>query len=118
MLYALREGLRIVFEEGLAARFERHQRLGDQLKMEMERLGFKLFAQEGYHLPMLTSVFLPDGLEDGPTRKRLLNDYQIEVGGGLGRYSGKIWRIGLMGESCRVQNIHSLTHALGEILKR
>ncbi len=118
MLYALREGLRIVFEEGLAARFERHQRLGDRLKMEMERLGFRLFSQEGYHLPMLTSVYLPDGVEDGPTRKRLLNDYQIEVGGGLGRYSGKIWRIGLMGESCRVQNIHSLTHALEEILER
>src|SRR4030043_1461480 len=108
MLYALREGLRIVFEEGLAARFERHQRLGDQLKMTLERLGFKLFAQEGYHLPMLTSVYLPDGVEDGLTRKRLLNDYQIEVGGGLGHYSGKIWRIGLMGEACRVQNITSL----------
>ncbi len=116
MLYAMREGLRIVLEEGLDARFERHQTLGDLLKMELEGIGFKLFAQEGYRLPMLTSVSLPKGLEDLPTRIRLLNDYHIEVGGGLGALKGKIWRVGLMGETCRVQNIYSLMGALKEIL--
>ena len=90
--------------------------MGDRLKMELERLGFKLFAQEGYRLSMLTSAYLPAGVEDVPTRKRLLDDYGIEVGGGLGKVKGKIWRVGLMGESCRLQNIHSLVAALKEIL--
>jgi alanine-glyoxylate transaminase/serine-glyoxylate transaminase/serine-pyruvate transaminase len=116
MLYALREGLRIVFEEGLEARFRRHEMMGDRLKRELERLGFRLFAQEGYRLSMLTSAYLPAGVEEVPTRKRLLEHYGIEVGGGLGKVSGKIWRVGLMGESCRLQTIHSLIAALQEIL--
>ena len=116
MFYALREGLRIVFEEGLEARFRRHETLGDRLKMELERLGFRLFAQEGYRLSMLTSAYLPNGVEDVPTRKRLLDEYGIEVGGGLGKVKGKIWRVGLMGEACRIENIHSLVSALKEIL--
>ena len=116
MFYALREGLRIVMEEGLEARFERHQILGDHLKMELEGLGFKLFAQEGYRLPMLTSVALPNGVEDAPIRKRLLDEYQIEIGGGLGQLKGKVWRIGLMGETCRMQNIACLMGALKDLL--
>ena len=116
MFYALREGLKIVFEEGIEARFRRHQTMGDCLKMELERLGFRLFAQEGYRLSMLTSAYLPAGIEDVPTRKRLLNEYGIEVGGGLGKVSGKIWRVGLMGEGARLQTIHSLVGALKEIL--
>jgi alanine-glyoxylate transaminase/serine-glyoxylate transaminase/serine-pyruvate transaminase len=116
MLYALREGLRIIFEEGLEARFQRHQTLGDRLKMELENFGFKQFAQEGYRLPMLTSVYVPDKVNDAQTRMRLLNDYKIEIGGGLGHLKGKIWRIGLMGETCRLQNIHLLIGALREIL--
>jgi alanine-glyoxylate transaminase/serine-glyoxylate transaminase/serine-pyruvate transaminase len=116
MIYALREGLRIIFDEGLEARFQRHQTLGDRLKMELEGFGFKLFAQEGYRLPMLTSVTLPDWINDVPTRKRLLNEYNIEVGGGLGQLKGKIWRIGLMGETCRVQSIHRLMGSLRELL--
>ncbi len=116
MFYALREGLRIIFEEGLEERFHRHQELGDRLKMELEGLGFKLFAQEGYRLSMLTSVILPDGLDDASTRKKLLDGYNLEVGGGLGHLKGKIWRIGLMGETCKLQNIHYLIGALKEIL--
>ncbi len=117
MLYALREGLRIIFEEGLEARLQRHQVLGDKLKMELENFGFKPFAQEGYRLPMLTSVCVPDKVDDAKTRMRLLNDYKIEIGGGLGHLKGKIWRIGLMGETCRLQNIHLLMGALKELLK-
>ncbi len=116
MFYALREGLRIIFEEGLEARFKRHETLGDLLKMEMEELGFRLFAQEGHRLPMLTSVELPEGVHDAPARRRLLDDYHIEVGGGFGQLKGKIWRVGLMGETCRLQNIKTLTGALKEIL--
>jgi alanine-glyoxylate transaminase/serine-glyoxylate transaminase/serine-pyruvate transaminase len=117
MFYALREGLGIIFEEGLEARFKRHQLLGDRLKMELEGFGFKLFAQEGYRLPMLTSVILPDWVEDLPVRKRLLDDYNIEVGGGLGPLKGKIWRVGLMGETCKMQNIMCLLGALRDILQ-
>jgi alanine-glyoxylate transaminase/serine-glyoxylate transaminase/serine-pyruvate transaminase len=116
MFYALREGLKIIFEEGLKARFQRHQTLGDRLKMELEELGFKLFAQEGYRLHNLTSVLLPDKVDDVTIRSRLLNDYNIEVGGGLGRLKGKIWRVGLMGETCKIRNIHCLMGALKEIL--
>jgi alanine-glyoxylate transaminase / serine-glyoxylate transaminase / serine-pyruvate transaminase len=118
MLYGLREGLKIIFEEGLEARFERHQTLGDRLKLELETLGFRLFAQEGYRLPMLNSVQLAPGVEDLAVRKRLLNEYNIEVGGGLGQVKGKIWRVGLMGETCKVQNITYLVGALKEILKK
>jgi alanine-glyoxylate transaminase/serine-glyoxylate transaminase/serine-pyruvate transaminase len=116
MFYALKEGLKIVMEEGLEARYQRHQTLGDHLKMELERIGFKLFAQEGHRLPMLTSVALPNGVEDAPVRKRLLDEYQIEIGGGLGQLKGKVWRIGLMGETCKMQNIACLMGALREIL--
>lgn len=116
MFYALREGLRIVFEEGLEARFQRHQTLGDRLKVELEKIGMKLFAQEGYRLPMLTSVYVHDGFNDAQVRQRLLNEYHIEIGGGLGQFKGKIWRIGLMGETCRLQNIVSLIGALKDLL--
>jgi alanine-glyoxylate transaminase/serine-glyoxylate transaminase/serine-pyruvate transaminase len=116
MFYALREGLRIIFEEGLEARFKRHEALGDRLKMELEGFGFKPFAQEGYRLSMLTSVTLPDWIDDIKIRGGLLNGYNIEVGGGLGQLKGKIWRVGLMGETCKLQNIHSLMGALREIL--
>jgi alanine-glyoxylate transaminase/serine-glyoxylate transaminase/serine-pyruvate transaminase len=118
MIYALREGLRIVFEEGLPARFERHRALGDRLKRELQALGFEPFAQEGRRLPMLTSVRLPAGVEDAPGRKRLLNEFSIEVGGGLGAVKGKIWRVGLMGETCRLQNIAYLCAAIREVLKK
>ncbi len=118
MLYALREGLCIIFEEGLEERFKRHETLGERLRMELENLGFKPFAQEGYRLPMLTSVILPDSVDDVSTRRRLLNDYKIEVGGGLGHLRGKIWRVGLMGETCQIQNIYALVEALKEILKK
>ena len=116
MFYALREGLKIIFEEGLQARFQRHELLGDRLKMELEGFGFKLFAQEGYRLPMLTAVALPDRVDDVKMRSRLLNEYNIEVGGGLGWLKGKIWRVGLMGETCKMRYIHCLIGALREIL--
>jgi alanine-glyoxylate transaminase/serine-glyoxylate transaminase/serine-pyruvate transaminase len=116
MFYALREGLKIIFEEGLESRFRRHEVLGDRLKMELEGFGFKLFAQEGYRLPMLTSVVLPDWVDDAKTRSRLLNEYNIEVGAGLGWLKGKIWRVGLMGETCKTRYIHCLMGALKEIL--
>ncbi|MGI9558648.1 MAG: pyridoxal-phosphate-dependent aminotransferase family protein [Thermodesulfobacteriota bacterium] len=115
MLFALREGLRVILEEGLENRFERHRKLGNLLSSKLAELGFKPFAREGYRLPMLASVILPDGLPDAETRKHLLKDRKIEVGPGLGETKGKIWRVGLMGESCTAENVEALSSALKEI---
>ena len=78
---------------------------------------FRGSVLEGYRLPVLTSVYLPNRVEDAPMRKRLLDEYNIEIGGGLGQLKGKIWRIGLMGETCRLQNILQLMGALRDILE-
>ncbi len=115
MLFALREGLRIVLEEGLKERFERHEKFGKLLSGKLTELGFKPFAREGYRLPMLASVFLPKGMPDAETRKTLLNKHKMEVGPGLGETKGKIWRIGLMGESCSLENIDRLADALMDV---
>ena len=115
MLFALREGLRVILEEGLAKRFERHERLGAQLAERLYTMGFEPFAREGYRLPMLSSVFLPEGVDDAETRRRLLEEHKIEVGPGLGETKGKIWRVGLMGESCKAENIDALTGALTDV---
>ncbi len=117
MLFALREGLRIILEEGLEERFKRHQTLGDYLKSGITELGWRLFAREGHRLPMLTSVVLPSGFNDAQMRKKLLDEYGIEVGGGLGNTKGKIWRIGLMGETCRRKNVDVFLSALRDLDK-
>ncbi len=117
MLFGLREGLRIILEEGLEERFKRHQAIGDYLKSGLKELGWKLFAQEGYRLPMLTSVMLPDGLNDAEARRKLLYDYGIEVGVGLGKTRGKVWRIGLMGETCKRQNANTLLLAIRDLIR-
>ncbi len=118
MLFALREGLRIILEEGLEERFKRHQTVGDYLKSGLMELGWKLFAQEGYRLPMLTSVILPDRLNDAEARRKLLYDYGIEVGVGLGKTRGKVWRIGLMGETCKRQNVDALLLAIRDLIRK
>jgi len=117
MLFALREGLRIVIEEGLKERFERHEKLGELLSEKLAELGFKPFAREGYRLPMLASVCLPEEMPDAETRKILLNKHGIEVGPGLGETKGRIWRIGLMGESCSLENVERLMEALKSVRK-
>ncbi|MCY3972660.1 MAG: alanine--glyoxylate aminotransferase family protein [Candidatus Dadabacteria bacterium] len=115
MLFALREGLRVILEEGLANRFERHGRLGAELAEKLGAMGFKPFAREGYRLPMLASVFLPEGMDDAEARRALLEEHGIEVGPGLGETRGKIWRVGLMGESCKAENIDALTRAISRM---
>ncbi|MCG8306316.1 MAG: alanine--glyoxylate aminotransferase family protein [Cytophagales bacterium] len=115
-MYAMREALRLVLEEGLENRFERHRQNHLLLKEGLEALGFEFLVREEFRLPMLNAVKLPDGVEDGPARKRLLDEYNIEVGGGLGDFAGKIWRIGLMGNSSTPNHIHQLLGALKEIL--
>ena len=115
-VYALREGLSMLREEGLEARYARHREVGERLRGSLEERGFELFAAEGFRLPQLTSATLPGGREEGALRRRLLEEHAIEVGGGLGPSKGKIWRIGLMGSGATVDNVERLLAAVDELL--
>ncbi len=117
MNYALHEALCLVHEEGLEARWERHRHNSAALVAGLEALGFSLFAQQGHRLPMLNAVWIPEGVDDAGFRKALLEDYDIEIGGGLGEVAGKIWRIGLMGETSSRENIMAFLGALEALLK-
>jgi alanine-glyoxylate transaminase/serine-glyoxylate transaminase/serine-pyruvate transaminase len=118
MNYALHEALCLVHEEGLEARWERHRRNSSALVAGLEALGFRLFAQEGHRLPMLNAVWIPEGVDDAGFRKALLEDYDIEIGGGLGEVAGKIWRIGLMGEASSRESIMTFLGALEALLQK
>jgi len=112
MNYALREALRIVAEEGLEARFARHRRNHESLAAGLGALGLALAAEEGHRLPMLNAVTVPAGVDEARVRSRLLADDGIEIGGGLGPMKGRVWRIGLMGESSRRESVLSVLAAL------
>lgn len=118
MNYALCEALSLVKEEGLAARHARHQRNHDALVAGLKALGIELAAQEGHRLWMLNSVTIPDGIDDATVRSALLEDYNIEIGAGLGDFAGKVWRIGLMGESSSPANVLLLLKALETVLQQ
>ena len=115
-VFALREALAIVMEEGLENRWKRHQTVHQHLKKELENLGFSYLVEKQYRLPNLNAVYLPKGVDEAKIRKSLLLDYNIEVGGGLGAFAGKIWRVGIMGESCTKNHVNSLVGALKELL--
>lgn len=116
MTYALRESLRMMMEEGIDNRIRRHARVAGALRAGLEALGLGLMAPDGYRLNPLTTALIPEGIEDTAVRGRLLNDFNIEIGGGLGQVRGKAWRIGLMGESARESNVFALLSALEQIL--
>lgn len=116
MVFALHAALGAVLDEGLDAVWERHRAVGAQLQQALPELGFRLLAEEGRRLPQLTSVWLPDGVDDATLRKALLAEYGIEVGAGLGQFAGKAWRIGLMGHSARPRSVVALLGALRELL--
>jgi alanine-glyoxylate transaminase/serine-glyoxylate transaminase/serine-pyruvate transaminase len=119
MLYGLREALRLIEEEGLDRRFARHRLQSAALMAGLEALGFAPFAQTGHRLPSLNAVTLPAGLNDeASVRSDLLRDYGIEIGGGLAALKGKIWRIGLMGESAGRSSVLTLLGALEELFVR
>jgi len=118
MLYGLREALRVIDEEGLDTRFARHRVNSQALMAGLGALGLTPFAEEGHRLPSLNAVTLPAHIDDIPVRAELLQRYGIEIGGGLGALQGKIWRIGLMGESSRNSHVLTLLSALEEIFLR
>jgi alanine-glyoxylate transaminase/serine-glyoxylate transaminase/serine-pyruvate transaminase len=118
MTYALREGLRLIQEETLAARVARHAKAAKALYAGVEAMGLKLFVETpAERCPTVTTVRIPDGADDVATRKRLLEQHNLEIGGGLGELKGKCWRVGLMGEGARPNPVLLLLSSLGAILK-
>jgi len=106
LIYAMREALRAVLEEGLEARWERHARNQQALIAGVEAMGLTLFVKKAAdRLVTVTAINIPDGIEDGKVRGQLLNEFNIEIAGGLGPIKGKIWRVGLMGYSCQETNV-------------
>jgi alanine-glyoxylate transaminase/serine-glyoxylate transaminase/serine-pyruvate transaminase len=118
MNYALLEALRVVHEEGLEARWARHERNHLGLKAGLAAIGLSIASQEGRQLWTLNSVGIPDGVDDLAVRKALLAEFNLEIGGGLGPLKGKVWRIGLMGESSTTANVLLVLHALERVLPR
>jgi len=117
MVFALKEALTLIQEEGLQARISRHEKVGSLLHRGLTDLGLELFGNPDHRLSMLTCVMIPDGVEDAPVRGRLLDEYGIEIVGGFGPLKGKAWRIGLMGYSASERNVHYLLAALREIIR-
>jgi alanine-glyoxylate transaminase/serine-glyoxylate transaminase/serine-pyruvate transaminase len=120
MIMSLHAGLGAVLDEGLDAVRARHQAAGDAVKTGMQRLGFELFAAEGYRLAPLSSIMIPEGRlgdqSEAQVRSRLLAEYGIEIGGGLGPVAGKVWRVGTMGHTARLRNVTTLLAALSAIV--
>ena len=115
-IVGLREALRIVLEEGLDARTARHSRNAQALRKGLEALGLELVVDEEHSLDQITPVWIPEGVDDLEVRQKLLREYTIEIGRGLGDFAGKVWRIGLMGESSRAHNVLAFLSAIEEIL--
>jgi alanine-glyoxylate transaminase / serine-glyoxylate transaminase / serine-pyruvate transaminase len=118
MIMSLHAGLGAVLDEGLEAAHRRHAECGALLHDGLQKLGLRLFVADGFRLPELTTVMVPDGVVDADVRKALLDRYGIEIGGGVGAYAGKMWRIGCMGHTARVRNVALLLAALAEVLGR
>jgi alanine-glyoxylate transaminase/serine-glyoxylate transaminase/serine-pyruvate transaminase len=117
MIYALREALRIIAEEGLEPRFARHQLNHRALVAGIEAMGLSMLVPEAERLPMLNAIRVPEGADDVKVRKTLLNDFGIEIGGGLGSLADKIWRVGLMGHSSCRRNVFLFLSALETVLR-
>ncbi len=115
-LYGLHESLVMIQEEGIENSWKRHHENHLKLKDALEPLGLNFFVDEAYRLPQLNAMVIPEGVNDGQVRSRLLQDYSLEIGGGLGPGAGKLWRIGLMGHSSRQENIDLVSKALQEVL--
>ncbi len=116
MTYGLYEALQLIHEEGLDGCFARHRLNHEALKAGLEAIGISYTAQEGHQLPTLNAVKIPDGIDDARLRSDLLRRFGIEIGGGLGAFKGKVWRIGLMGHGSRAANVLLLLSALEQLL--
>src|SRR5579864_5052596 len=108
LVYGMREAVRLILEEGLEARWARHQLHGDALKAGIEAMGLSIFTQPGYALSVVTAISLPAGVDEETVRSGLLNEYDIEIGGGFGPLKGRLLRIGLMGYNACRKNVDSV----------
>lgn len=115
-LYALHEALLLLREEGIENAWARHQRHHLALKAGLEAMGLEFVVAEGARLPQMNAVWIPGGANDLEVRQRLLGEYNLEIGAGLGPLAGKIWRFGLMGWSCKPENVMVCLSALGSVL--
>lgn len=113
-LYGLHEALVMLQEEGLENAWDKHKNMHNILKSGLEELGIKFVVDEKDRLSQLNSIWIPEGVDDATVRSNLLNDYNLEIGAGLGDFAGKVWRIGLMGHSARKENIALLLAGLKE----
>ena len=118
MILSLHAALGVILEEGLEAVWARHAECGRALHEGLEKLGFALFAEDGHRLPELTTVVVPEAVQvnEAAIRRTLLERYGIEIGGGLGEFAGKVWRIGCMGHTARPRNVTLLLAALAEVM--
>ena len=116
MIFALHAGLGAIIEEGPDKVHDRHVVVGDHLKSGLADRGFRLFAAEGHRLSQLTTVWTPEGMDEAAVRSRLLDDYDIEIGGGLGEFANRVWRIGTMGHTARLGNVAALLGALDDLM--
>ena len=115
-LYGLHEALIILKEEGIENSWERHKNNHLQLRNGLENMGIKFLVDEEDRLPQLNSIYIPEGVNDLESRKKLLNDFNLEIGAGLGVLAGKIWRIGLMGQSSNKKNIEYCLDSLSKVI--
>ncbi|MFK0731795.1 MAG: alanine--glyoxylate aminotransferase family protein [Gloeotrichia echinulata GP01] len=116
LYYALREALRLVAEEGLANCWQRHQKNVEYLWEGLEGIGLSLHVEREFRLPTLTTVCIPAGVDGKAIARQLLNEHNIEIGGGLGELAGKVWRVGLMGFNSRKESVDKLLTALEQVL--
>lgn len=115
-LYGLHESLRLLASEGIEKVWARHRRLHELLKRGLDALGLSFMVPEAARLPQMNAVRIPDGIDDLTVRRSLLQNHAIEIGAGLGPLAGKVWRIGLMGYSCREENVRAVLGALANVL--
>jgi len=115
-MYALHESLLMVREEGLENAWARHRHNHEALKAGLEAMGLTFIVDAAHRLPQLNAVTIPEGVDDAAVRRRLLEEHHLEIGAGLGDLAGKVWRIGLMGYSSRIENITRCLAALDGVL--
>ncbi|MGJ3509015.1 pyridoxal-phosphate-dependent aminotransferase family protein [Enemella sp. A6] len=118
MIVSLHAGLKRILDEGLDAVNARHWEAGQQLQDGLQEMGLELFAEEGWRLPELTTVKVPDGVDSAAVRKELLERFDIEIGAGVGPYAATVWRIGLMGQNARPDAALLVLAALKDVLGR
>ena len=116
MNYALREALILIHEEGLQARWQRHEQNHLALVRGLEAMGLGMVVDPALRLPTLNTVWVPEGVDEAKVRRRLLHDYMIEIGAGLGAFAGKAWRIGLMGYAARRENVQLCVSGIADCL--